>query len=107
MPFRSLGTRAKVKSFDTAKITGNKGVKKVVQIEDNAVAVIGDSWWQARNALDALPIPWDEGENAKVSSASIAAWLKEGLDVEQAFVGNKGGEGKAALGGATQKMERV
>jgi isoquinoline 1-oxidoreductase subunit beta len=97
----------KVKSFDTAKIAGNKGVKKVVQIEDNAIAVIGDSWWQARNALDALPITWDEGENAKVSSESIAAWLKEGLDVEQAFVGNKGGDVKAALGGAAQKIEAV
>ena len=97
----------KVKSFDTAKITGNKGVKKVVQIEDNAIAVIGDSWWQAKTALDALPITWDEGENAKVSSASIAEWLKEGLDVEQAFVGNKGGDVKAALGGAAQKIEAV
>ena len=97
----------KVKSFDTAKITGNKGVKKVVQIEDNAIAVIGDSWWQAKTALDALPITWDEGENAKVSSELIAAWLKEGLDVEQAFVGNKGGDVKAALGGAAQKIEAV
>ena len=97
----------KVKSFDTAKITGNKGVKKVVQIEDNAIAVIGDSWWRAKTALDALPITWDEGENAKVSSESIAAWLKEGLDVEQAFVGNKGGDVKAALGGAAQKIEAV
>ena len=97
----------KVKSFDTAKIAGNKGVKKVVQIEDNAIAVIGDSWWQAKTALDALPITWDEGENAKVSSESIAAWLKEGLDVEQAFVGNKGGDVKAALGGAAQKIEAV
>jgi isoquinoline 1-oxidoreductase subunit beta len=97
----------KVKGFDTAKIAGNKGVKKVVQIEDNAIAVIGDSWWQAKTALDALPITWDEGENAKVSSESIAAWLKEGLDVEQAFVGNKGGDVKAALGGAAQKIEAV
>jgi isoquinoline 1-oxidoreductase beta subunit len=97
----------KVKSFDAAKITGNKGVKKVVQIEDNAIAVIGDSWWQAKTALDALPITWDEGENAKVSSESIAAWLKEGLDVDQAFVANKGGDVKVALAGAAKKVEAV
>jgi isoquinoline 1-oxidoreductase beta subunit len=97
----------KVKSFDAAKVTSNKGVKKVVQVEDYAVAVIGDSWWQARTALDALPITWDEGENAKVSSASIAAWLKEGLDVDQAFVGNKGGDVKAALAGSAKKVEAV
>ena len=97
----------KLKSFDAAKIDGNKSVRKVVRVEDYAVAVIADSWWQAKTALDALPITWDEGENAKVSSASIAAWLKEGLDAEQALVGNKGGDVKAALAGAAKKVEAV
>jgi isoquinoline 1-oxidoreductase beta subunit len=97
----------KVKSFDAAKVAGGKGVKKVVQVEDYAVAVIADSWWQAKTALDALPIVWDEGENAKVSSESIAAWLKEGLDVDQALVGNKGGDVKTALAGAAKKVEAV
>ena len=68
----------KLKSFDEAKIAGMKGVKKVVQVGDNAVAVVADTWWHAKTALDALPIVWDEGENAKVSSASIAKWLAEG-----------------------------
>jgi isoquinoline 1-oxidoreductase beta subunit len=97
----------KVKSFDAAKVNGGKGVKKVVQVEDYAVAVIADSWWRAKTALDALPIAWDEGENAKVSSESIAAWLKEGLDADQAFVGNKGGDVKAALAGAAKKVKAV
>jgi isoquinoline 1-oxidoreductase beta subunit len=97
----------KVKSFDSAKISGNKGVKKVVQVEDYAVAVVADSWWRAKTALDALPITWDEGDNAKVSSESIAAWLKEGLDADQAFVGNKGGDVKAALASAAKKVEAV
>ena len=56
------------------------GVKKVVQVGDTAVAVVADTWWQAKTALDALPIVWDEGPNAKVSSATIAEMLKEGLD---------------------------
>ena len=86
----------KVKSFDAAKVAGMKGVKKVVQVGDTAVAVVADTWWQAKTALDALPIVWDEGPNAKVSSESIAAWLKEGLDAEQAFVGNQNGDAKAA-----------
>jgi isoquinoline 1-oxidoreductase beta subunit len=97
----------KVKSFDAAKIASRKGVKKVVQVEGYAVAVIADSWWRAKTALDALPIVWDEGDNAKVSSASIAAWLKEGLDVDQALVGNKGGDVKAALASAAKKVEAV
>src|SRR5215203_6152311 len=65
----------KVKSFDAAKVAGMKGVKKVVKVDDNAVAVVADTWWHAKTALDALPIVWDEGENAKVSSDSIAKWL--------------------------------
>ncbi|HEV7821805.1 MAG TPA: molybdopterin cofactor-binding domain-containing protein, partial [Burkholderiales bacterium] len=66
-----------------------------------------DTWWQAKVALDALPIVWDEGEHAKVSSASIANVLKEGLDAEQAFVGNKNGDAKTALAGAAKKIEAV
>jgi isoquinoline 1-oxidoreductase beta subunit len=96
-----------VKSFDAAKIANRNGVKKVVQVDKDAVAVVADSWWRAKTALDALPIVWDEGENAKVSSASIAAWLKEGLDVDQALVGNKTGDAKAALAGAAKKIEAV
>jgi isoquinoline 1-oxidoreductase beta subunit len=97
----------KVKSFDAAKVSGMKGVKKVVQVGDSAVAVVADTWWQAKTALDALPIVWDEGDNAKVSSATIAAQLKAGLDAEQAFVGNQAGDAKAGLAGAAKKVESV
>jgi len=100
-------TGGKLASFDAGKVEGRKGVKKIVKVEDNAVAVIADSWWRAKTALDALPITWDEGENAKVSSASIAAWLKEGLDADTALVGNKTGDAKAALAGAAKKVEAV
>jgi isoquinoline 1-oxidoreductase beta subunit len=94
----------KVKSFDATKVVSMKGVKKVVPVGDNAVAVVADTWWHAKTALDALPIVWDAGENAKVSSESIAKWLKEGLDADQAFVGNKNGDAKAGLSGAAKKV---
>jgi isoquinoline 1-oxidoreductase beta subunit len=97
----------KVKSFDAAKVEGMKGVKKVVQVGDSGVAVVADTWWHAKTALDALPIVWDEGENAKVSSATIAEMLKAGLDAEQAFVGNQAGNAKEALAGAAKKIEAV
>ena len=96
----------KLKSFDEAKITGMKGVKKVVAVGGDAVAVVADTWWHAKTALDTLPIAWDEGENAKVSSASIAKWLAEGLDNSQpAFVGNQNGDAKSAIAGAAKKVE--
>src|SRR5437899_3049993 len=97
----------KVKSYEAAKVSGMPGVRHVVKVGDSAVAVVADTWWQAKTALDALPIVWDEGENAKVSSASIAAMLKEGLDADQAFVANQNGDVKAAISGAAKKIEAV
>jgi isoquinoline 1-oxidoreductase subunit beta len=97
----------KVKSFDAAAVSNMRGVKKVLQVGDTAVAVVADHWWNAKTALDKLPIVWDEGPNAKVSSESIAEMLKQGLDAEQAFVGNKAGDAKAALASAAKKVEAV
>jgi len=97
----------KLKSFNAAKVAGMKGVKKVVRVGDSAVAVVADTWWHAKTALDALPVVWDPGENAKVSSESIAAMLKAGLGAEQAFVGNQNGNAKAAIASAPTKLEAV
>lgn len=97
----------KLKGFDAAKVSGMKGVKQVLRVGDTAVAVVADTWWHAKKALDALPIDWDFGSNAKVSSASIAETLKAGLDAPQAFVGNKAGDIQAALGGAAKKIDAV
>jgi isoquinoline 1-oxidoreductase beta subunit len=96
-----------LKSYDEAKVRGMPGVKHVVRIGDDAVAVVADSWWRAKTALEALPIVWDEGKNAKVSSATIADFLKEGLDSDQAIVGNQAGDVQAALAGATKVVEAL
>ena len=98
---------AKVKSFDAARVANMKGVRKVLQVGDTAVAVVADTWWQAKTALDQLPAVWEDSPNAKVSSASIAAMLKAGLDAEQAFVGNQVGDAKKALASAAKKVEAV
>jgi isoquinoline 1-oxidoreductase beta subunit len=98
----------KLGSFDDAKVSGMKGVKKVVRVGDSAVAVVADTWWHAKTALAALPVVWDNGPNAKVSSASIAKWLEEGLDPAQpAFTANKNGDVKAAIAGAAKTVEAV
>jgi isoquinoline 1-oxidoreductase beta subunit len=97
----------KVKGYEAAKVTGMPGVRHVLKVGESAVAVVADTWWQAKTALDALPIVWDEGENAKVTSAQIADMLKAGLDADQAFVGNQNGDAKAAIAGAAKKVEAV
>jgi isoquinoline 1-oxidoreductase beta subunit len=78
-----------------------------VRVGNDAVAVVADSWWRAKTALEALPVVWDEGTNAKVSSATIADLLKEGLDSDQAIVGNQVGDVQAALAGAAKVVEAL
>lgn len=87
----------KVASFDAAAVSGMPGVRKVVQVDETAVAVVADTWWQAHSALNALPIVWDEGPNTNVTSETIAAMLREGLDAEEAVVGTAIGDVRAAL----------
>ena len=96
-----------VRSFDADAVRAMPGVKHVLPVGDSAVAVVADTWWRAKTALDALPIVWDEGPNAGLSSDAIAATLREGLDAEQAFEGNKAGDVRAALAGAAKRVEAV
>ena len=96
-----------VRSFDAAAVRAMPGVKHVVPVGDSAVAVVADTWWRAKTALDALPIVWDEGPNTGVSSETIAAMLREGLDAAEAFEGNKNGDARAAIAGAAKRVEAV
>ncbi len=100
-------TGGSVRSFDAAAVSGMPGVRRVLQVGDSAVAVVADTFWRAKTALDALPVVWDDGPNATVSSETIAATLREGLDAEQAFVGNKAGDVAGALKGAAKVVEAV
>ncbi len=97
----------KVKNVDAAAVLRRNGVKKVVRVGDSAVAVIADTWWHAKTALDALPIEWDEGPNANVTSAGVAAILKAGLDAPDAVVGNSVGDARKAIAGAARTIEAV
>jgi isoquinoline 1-oxidoreductase beta subunit len=97
----------KIKSFDAAKVEKMPGVKKVLQVDDTAVAVIADTWWHAHQAVEALPVTYEVNDKNKVSSESIAEWLKAGLDADQAFVGNQNGDAKAAIANAAKKVEAV
>jgi isoquinoline 1-oxidoreductase beta subunit len=94
----------KVAGFDAAAVASMPGVRNVVQVDETAVAVVADTWWQAKTALDALPVTWDEGPNRDVTSASIAAMLAEGLDATDAFIGAEAGDVRAVLASATRTV---
>lgn len=97
----------KLVSYDEAKVSGGPGVRGVVKVNDSTVAVVADTWWRAKTALDALPIVWDEGPNAKQSSAMIAEHLKQGLTSDDAFADTNDGDALKAIAGAAKKVEAV
>ncbi len=96
-----------VKKFDAAPAMAMKGVRHVVQVGDTGVAVVADTFWQAKVALDAVVVDWDFGPGGKVSQPQIDAMLTEGLTASQAFVGNKSGDVDAAVAGASKVVEAV
>ena len=97
----------KLKSVDEAAIAKMPGVRKVVKVKDTAVAVVADTWWQAKSALDKLPIVWDEGENAKVSSASIRKHLESGFEATENNGERQNGDAIGAIAKAAKKVEAV
>src|SRR4029077_21202339 len=50
----------KLVSYDEAKVAKMPGVRGVVKVHDNAVAVVADTWWRAKTAPAALPLVSDE-----------------------------------------------
>ncbi len=96
----------KLKSFDASKIKSMAGVRHVVAVGDDAVAVVADKFFQAKTALARLPIRWDEGANATVNSADIAELLKTGLSATDGLgTAQKIGDFDAAFAGAAKKIE--
>jgi isoquinoline 1-oxidoreductase beta subunit len=59
-------------SVDSSPAQAMPGVTRVVQL-DEAVAVVADSYWRARQALGALKPEYDDAGHGNVSSASIFA----------------------------------
>jgi len=97
----------KLVSYDDAAVSHRPGVRRVVRVNDTAVAVVADTWWHAKTALEALPIVWDEGPNATRTSAMIADQLKEGLTATKAYANRNEGDALKAIGGAAKKVEAV
>jgi isoquinoline 1-oxidoreductase beta subunit len=94
-----------LKAVDGNSIAQMAGVRGVVRMPD-AVAVVADSWWRAKRAADALSVTWDDCGNGAVSTASIAAFVRTGLDAdEDVQIGRADGDAAAALAGAAMRIQ--
>jgi isoquinoline 1-oxidoreductase subunit beta len=94
----------RLKSADESAIARLPGVRRLVRMPD-AVAVVADSWWRAKRAVEALPVAWDDRGHGTVSSASIAAFVHEGLMAKEARLGRADGDAVAALARAARRVE--
>ena len=91
----------KLKSFDPGAVDKLPGVVRVMALNADpagapeAVAVVAESRWQAIQALEQLPVVWDEGANAPLSSATISQGLLDAVEKETAFSYHQRGDMKA------------
>jgi len=94
-----------VKSFDGSKAKASAGVIDVVQIDDG-VAVVANSWWQAKKARDLLNIQWDEGAGTALSDASVIEGTRQALKTGKVLeITKPQGDVAAALKGAAKVVE--
>jgi isoquinoline 1-oxidoreductase beta subunit len=95
----------KLASVGDSKAKAIKGVLQVVRLDD-AVAVVADHMWAAKQGLAALDIRWDEGPNAKLSTADIVQQLAAASQ-RSGVVARREGDSTEAMAGAAQRVEAV
>jgi isoquinoline 1-oxidoreductase beta subunit len=93
----------KLKSYNVDAIKNMPGVKAAVEIP-HGIAVVADSFWRAKTALEVMPIEWDLGAHANTSSADFQKMFRAALDKE-GVVANEKGDALAALKGAAKMVE--
>jgi isoquinoline 1-oxidoreductase beta subunit len=95
----------KVASIDEQKAKAVPGVRQIVRLDD-AVAVVADHMWAAKQGLAALDIRWDDGPNATLSTADIVQGLAKSSETA-GVLARKDGEPESAFAGAAKKIEAV
>ncbi len=66
----------RVRSVDGSLSRTSPGVVDILEIDD-AVAVVGETYWAAKKGLDQLIVEWDEGPNSKLSSDDLWKGLRD------------------------------
>jgi isoquinoline 1-oxidoreductase beta subunit len=96
---------ATVGSFDAAAARKVPGVVTVVQVP-RGVAVVGKSFWAAKEGRDALKVDWDDTEAEKRSSAAIMAEYRR-LAEQPGMPARRTGDVAGALGSAAKSLSAV
>ena len=103
-----------VAAFDAAAVASLPGVLHVVPIPGTpdertgagaGVAVVASGWWQARQAVAALPVTWNEGASAQLSSAAVFSEFERALDEDSGYVYHEAGTQDVAGAARTVSAE--
>jgi len=93
----------KLASVDDSKAKAIPGVRQIVRLDD-AVAVVADHMWAAKQGLKALVIRWDDGPNATISTDDVVKGLAEASKTTGVVARNEG-DATAVLAAAANKLE--
>ena len=95
----------RLKGFDGRKALSMPGVRQVIAVQDMGVAVLADSWWQARKAMDAVSIEWDVDRARGLSTDAIRDSFVRALDADDVAIGQRIGDVNAALTAAEFRVD--
>src|SRR6185369_4032866 len=95
----------KVAGVDDQKAKAVPGVRQVVRLDD-AVAVVADHMWAAKQGLAALAIRWEDGPNAKLSTADVVQGLANASETA-GVTARKDGDPVSALAASAKKVQAV
>ncbi|MFW9258715.1 molybdopterin cofactor-binding domain-containing protein [Nostoc sp. CALU 546] len=96
---------SRLQNFDAEAAKAVAGVKHLVVLP-MGIAVVADSFWNAKKGRDALTITWDEGPNAELSSEGLQSKYAD-LANSPGLVVRKTGEVTPALDAAAKKLQAV
>jgi isoquinoline 1-oxidoreductase beta subunit len=95
----------RIKSFDEAAVRNAPGVRGVVPVS-NGVAVVADTYWQARTALAAAQFEFDAGPNADLDTATLRAAYRKALEEGPWATPVSEGDTATALRGAADTISQ-
>ena len=101
--------------YDFERIRHRPGVISVVEFRavpgktgnsdlQDGVAVVADSWYRAKQALDELPIEWDSGAAGSASTGTQGATARALLDTPGKLSAESGQDATAIIGAAKRSI---